>query len=183
MLGACCAVHGYGVLRPIEALDAFDDAAAPLWGQYGVAVPSWAGSDDIYLDPIPPTLQAPHVELVPRVHKLRTVERSPGDPRVDRPRVYVTFGTVLADQELVRTVLAGVGSIGVDVSATVGRLLRCGSHRRALRPHRRFDPLPTCVKSLKTSGTPQHASQLGDEIAAMPSPQHCVASREAQVAG
>jgi UDP:flavonoid glycosyltransferase YjiC (YdhE family) len=117
-----CVIHGYGVLRPVEALDAFDVAAGPLWEQYGVTAPKWAGlSDDIYFDPIPPSLQAPHAALVPRVHKIRTVERPAPGPQPDTPSVYVTFGTIFADQGLFRTVLSGISGIGVDVIATVGR--------------------------------------------------------------
>ena len=121
LLRVPCVIHGYGVLRPVEALDAFDVAAAPLWEQYGVAPPKWTGlSDDIYFDPVPPSLQAPHAVLVPRLHKIRTVERPPPGPQPDSPGVYVTFGTVFGDQALFRTVLSGISGIGVDVIATVG---------------------------------------------------------------
>lgn len=121
MLGVPSVIHGYGVLRPVEALDAFDVAAAILWEQCGVAPPGWVGlSDSTYLDPIPPSLQAPHAALLPRVRKIRTVGRPPRGPRSDISCIYVTFGTVFGDQELFRAVLAGVAGIGVDVIATTG---------------------------------------------------------------
>ena len=121
LLGVPVAAHGYGVLRPVAALDAFDTSAEELWTQYGLAATKWVGlADGTYLDVCPPSLQASHVDRLPRVLRIRTADAPEGARQVSRPMVYVTFGTVFGERSVFETVLAGLRTLDVDVIATVG---------------------------------------------------------------
>jgi UDP:flavonoid glycosyltransferase YjiC (YdhE family) len=127
LIGVPSIAHGYGVLRPPDALDEYDAVAAPLWEQYGLAAPKWVGlTEDVYLDPCPPSLDAPHLDQMPRTKKIRTVERLPDAPPQDPPLVYVTFGTIFGDVSLFKRVLGGVRDLPVQVVATVGRQISPG---------------------------------------------------------
>jgi UDP:flavonoid glycosyltransferase YjiC (YdhE family) len=83
-----------------------------------------------FLDPCPPSLQVPgwqapnRVALRPEPHRVEggTWQAPDFADRADRPLVLVTLGTVFTDNGLLETVLASLGSIDVNIIATLGPL-------------------------------------------------------------
>jgi UDP:flavonoid glycosyltransferase YjiC (YdhE family) len=129
LLHAACAAHGYGVLRPPESWASFDEAARPLWERFGLGAPEWVGlRDSAYVDPVPPGLQSRSAVSVGRLLRIRTVEASPRIPTQrsasassSSAAVYVTFGTLYGEPELLRATVLGAASVAAEVIVTVGR--------------------------------------------------------------
>jgi UDP:flavonoid glycosyltransferase YjiC (YdhE family) len=115
--------HSYGVLRPLDAQQLATDSMAPLWSEYGRAMPDHAGMfNNAYLDVCPLRLQLPHVSQL----MVRRPLRSAGVPvsaerHDDRRTVLVTFGTVFhRDCALVAGIARDVARLPVDVLVTAG---------------------------------------------------------------
>jgi UDP:flavonoid glycosyltransferase YjiC (YdhE family) len=128
-LGIPSVTHSYGGLVPAHRVAAAARELAPLWNSLGLEVPPYAGCYEyLYLDIYPPSLHARTIDHVPRVQTLRPVAFDAGEgeigepvlPEGTLPLVYLTFGTVFADERRLRAVMNGVVGLDVRLLVTVG---------------------------------------------------------------
>jgi UDP:flavonoid glycosyltransferase YjiC (YdhE family) len=123
--------HSWGPLFSLAELGAAADAVAPLWREWSLEPPPWAGMFRyLYLDVCPPSLQTPEIAAVEVAHPLRPVPADAvGDEAAPRwlsdqppaPLVYVTMGTFYNRlTELFSTILEGLADLPVNVVVTVG---------------------------------------------------------------
>ena len=99
-----------------------------LWAEHGVVAPSFdVFTGDAYLDIIPTALQDPSFLTDPRRLPMRPVPfAEPGATlpawvgRSDRPLVYLTLGTVVATDDVLRPVVDGLGELDADVLLALG---------------------------------------------------------------
>jgi len=99
-----------------------------IWADHGVERPTVdAAFGDGYLDIFPRALQEPSVVAHPHRMALRPVPwAEPGSPLPhvpadgSRPLVYVTLGTVVANDDVLRLVLEGVASLDAHVLVALG---------------------------------------------------------------
>lgn len=122
--------HSFGELIPRDLVAAAGAEVAPLWREHGLEPPEFAGCYDYrYLDIYPPSLQSVEHDHVRSRQLLRPVpfdavgdERSAAgisrDP--ERPLVYLTFGTVFNDNEVVRLAIEAIRALDVQLIVTVG---------------------------------------------------------------
>ncbi len=118
------------VTPAVEA--AVADSVAALWLAAGLAPPGDAGwFDHLYLHPFPPSMTAPstvaHPTLVPcrprSVDSEGRVEPMPAGLAglgVDRPLIYVTFGTEMGARAPWRPLLDALATVDADVLVTLG---------------------------------------------------------------
>jgi UDP:flavonoid glycosyltransferase YjiC (YdhE family) len=132
LLGRPDVCVGYGLpLRP-ELQAAAADGVADRWRGYGIETPPDAGIyGDLYLDPCPPSLADPNVQ-VPAVRQPVRPFVFDSDPdsvpeRISRlgdrhPLIYVTLGTLFGRVGLkpIGVMIDGLRRLDVDVVATVG---------------------------------------------------------------
>jgi len=128
-LGIPSVTHSFGGLVPAHRVAAAAREMAPLWASLGLEVPPYAGCyEHLYLDIYPPSLHARTIDHVPRVQTLRPVAFDAGEgeigepvlPEGTLPLVYLTFGTVFADERRLRAVMNGVVGLDVRLLVTVG---------------------------------------------------------------
>jgi UDP:flavonoid glycosyltransferase YjiC (YdhE family) len=128
-LGVPNATAGIGLVVRSELIDLAAEGVAAAWTAAGLAPRPDAGLyRSVYLNQLPRSVQSASVaELPVVVQDLRPVPVGEGDAALelgdlgrDRPLVYVTFGTVFGDVELLRAVVAEVATLDVDVLVTVG---------------------------------------------------------------
>jgi UDP:flavonoid glycosyltransferase YjiC (YdhE family) len=127
-LGVRHASHSFGTTPPAHRLAAAGEQTRQLWDESGLEQPELAGLfSDVFID-IRPSMLPGHPPAGTHVIRERPAA---GDihggelPEIatgwdDRPLVYVTFGTVMNDPELLRRVLTEVTAFDVRVIATVG---------------------------------------------------------------
>ncbi len=104
------------------------DHLARLWAEHGVIDPSFdVFTGDAYVDIFPTVLQEPSFVADPRRVPLRPVPfAEPGATlpawvgRSDRPLVYLTLGTVVATDEVLRPIIDGLGELDADVLLALG---------------------------------------------------------------
>jgi hypothetical protein len=114
------ATHSYGAVLGDDGVLAAAEGAGPHWQAAGLAPPPRAGLwEYLYLDVCPPSLQHNAPAGAPAVQLVRPAERTPAI-RSARPMVYVTLGTVYAQNEVFRTIIDGLAGEPVDVLVTVG---------------------------------------------------------------
>lgn len=126
--------HGLGPLFPGEFFQAATEFVAPVWQEWDLTPPPLGGMfATAYLDPCPPSLQAPAIEgMGPVARPLRPVpfdavegEELPGwfDALADhgRPVVYVTLGTLDNDAPgVIEAAVEGLRHEPLEVVVTVG---------------------------------------------------------------
>ena len=126
-LGVPWHVMAFGPAGPDEFVQAMFQTVAPRYADRGLA-PTPPSS---FLDPCPPSLQAPgwqpppnRIALRPEPHRVdgSTWQAPDFGDRADRPVVVVTLGTVFTEIGLIERILASLGSIDVNVIATLGPL-------------------------------------------------------------
>lgn len=115
--------HGLGHPLPERLLACAGEEMTALWRKHGLAEPDHAGTyEHLYLDIYPDRLKSfpsPHITSSLPVRPHTTSSRTEGP--VDRPLVYVTFGTVFnQDLRTISTVVEGVRELDVDVLVTLG---------------------------------------------------------------
>jgi len=129
--GVPSVTHALGRVMPAAQMSAVGEQVAGLWEELGLEPRPFAGSyEHLYLDICPPSLQSSDIDHVPRVLQLRPVafagegdEALPTwDPAiVERPLVYVTFGTTFASRTApVATLVSAIRELPVRVVVTVG---------------------------------------------------------------
>jgi UDP:flavonoid glycosyltransferase YjiC (YdhE family) len=79
----------------------------------------------LVLNPFPPGFRDPRFPLATTARGVRLHEACPRGPARARPRVYFSLGTIfdLESGDLLERVLAALGTLPVDVLATIGRRL------------------------------------------------------------
>jgi MGT family glycosyltransferase len=101
------------------------DALSPLWRSFGRSVPQFAGIYSGLAVAICPASLDPAGPPAGRVIHLRPAAPPVQPCRASTPPlVYVTFGTMWGDIELIGEVLHGIASLPIDVVVTLGRLDR-----------------------------------------------------------
>lgn len=125
--GALPVTHGFGTHVPgmhVFAALMFDHVSAAL----GTPNRRHAFETGLYIDPCPPSLQTPELDDMD-IWPIRPIEGLVGPedrlPRSflelpDRPRVYVTLGTVSNDPELIRSVLDAIQDLPISIAVTTG---------------------------------------------------------------
>jgi UDP:flavonoid glycosyltransferase YjiC (YdhE family) len=128
--GVASVSHSFGGLLPEPRVASAGDAVAELWTGAGLEPRPYGGVyDHLYLDIYPPTLQSAERPHIPATELLRPgAFATSGDetlpdwvtaPAAD-PLVYVTFGTVFANNAALATILDGLRELEVRVVVTVG---------------------------------------------------------------
>jgi UDP:flavonoid glycosyltransferase YjiC (YdhE family) len=122
--------HSFGRLPAEPLVRTFGERCAHLWQQVGLEPRPYAGLyDHLFLDIYPPSLQRPDVNHVARRQPLRSVGYPPatdaGLPaslalHADRPLLYVTLGTEISDDRVLRLLLDAVADRPVRALLTVG---------------------------------------------------------------
>ena len=137
--GAAVAAHAAGIPAICHALSprlpdevmwaaAAGDHLERLWAEHGVASPSFdVFIGDAYLDIFPAPLQPPAFLRHPARLSVRPIPfAEPGallPPWIGasgRPLVYVTLGTVVGTDDVLRPIVEGVGSLDADVLLALG---------------------------------------------------------------
>jgi len=123
--GVPVVTHGIGRLgNAFGAADVTAAALAPLRRRFGL--PAVAPQRHLYLDPCPRSL---HDSLPPTWLRMMPIRpeavpaghaASPWAGSARRPFVYLTMGTTIARQHLLRSALAGLSGLGGTVVATSG---------------------------------------------------------------
>ena len=122
--------HSFGALLLPRRVAAASAVVEPLWREHGLEPRPYAGCyDHLYLDIYPPGLQPgerPHVTatqyLRPDTFATGGDEDLPEEvtATADPPLVYVTFGTMFADDAALSAVVRGVRQLDVRVLVTMG---------------------------------------------------------------
>ncbi len=127
--GIPAVLHSISPRMPQTVIDrASGDRVARLWADHGVAVaPFDVFTGEVYLDIFPAVLQQPSVLAEPARVRLRPVPYAePGATaprwlgRGERPLVYLTLGTVVATDEVLRPAIEGVAALDADVLVALG---------------------------------------------------------------
>ena len=114
------ATHSYGVVLGDDGVRAAAEGARPHWMAAGVPPHARAGLwEHFYIDICPPSLQLESPAGAPVVQLIRPANRTPAVSS-RRPLVYVTLGTVYAQNDVFRTIIDGLAGEPVDVLITVG---------------------------------------------------------------
>ena len=130
VLGVPNLTHAFGGLLPAPRVAAAGVITEPLWTAQGLAPRPYAGCyDHVYLDIYPPSLQGGPRDHVPVTQLLRPEAHTTGADEPlpawvtaggATPLVYVTFGTVFANDVALRTVVDALEAIGTRAVVTVG---------------------------------------------------------------
>jgi len=123
LLGARQVNHLYGPLVAPEVLRLATDALSPLWRSFGIDVAEDAGLyDGATVVVCPASMDS---DVPPRGTRL-AIRPSPAPLRPVRPAsppvVYFSLGTLWANADVVRRVLAGLAELPIQVVATLGAL-------------------------------------------------------------
>jgi UDP:flavonoid glycosyltransferase YjiC (YdhE family) len=129
VLGVPSLTHSFGGGVPAAFLAAAAEQLAPLWDEYGVEQPPFAGCFTApYLDICPPSVQIVPLDHVPTIQPLRPVPYAGEDigaladvpASTSRPLVYLTLGTVSSSGPLLANAIAGLAALDVQVLVTLG---------------------------------------------------------------
>jgi len=129
VLGVPSITHAFGGAVPADFVAAAAERVAPLWAEYGLSVPPYAGCfDTAYLDICPASVQSVAVDHIPIRHPLRPVpyagESSTLPAAVtapdDRPLIYLTLGTLQAGSPVLPIAVAALRDLPVRLLVTVG---------------------------------------------------------------
>ena len=123
LVGALGVNHLFGPLTPGDVSRLATDALSPLWRSFGLDVPDDGGMyDGATVTICPPSMDPARV---PRGTRL-AVRPAPAPERPhepdEPPLVYFSLGTLWANADVVRAVLAGLAELPVRVLATLGSL-------------------------------------------------------------
>ena len=183
-LGIPSVNQGFGQVIPAACHERAADAVRALWDAVGLAPEPWNGMyRGAYVDICPPSLAGETVPngtpTYPRrpATPTRTGSQPPWQPaHPGLPNVYVTFGTVLDEADVLRLLLDALATVDCNVLMTVGR----GGDPASLEPWppnatiERFVPqadvLPHCsaVVSHGGSGTTYGALAHGLPLLLLP---------------
>jgi UDP:flavonoid glycosyltransferase YjiC (YdhE family) len=137
-VGAAVAAHHAGIPAVCHALSPrfpeevvrmlSGDHIERLWARYGGAPSTFdVFTGDVYLDIFPTALQQPSFLDHPARVTMRPVPFAEPDASVpewlassDRPLVYLTLGTVVATDDVLRPVVAGLARLDADVLLALG---------------------------------------------------------------
>ena len=122
--------HSYGRLPPEPLVRTYGELLAPLWEEVGLEPRPYGGLyDHLYLDIYPPSLQRQGAEQFAKRQPLRPVAYPPAADTTqpdslaggtDRPLLYVTLGTEITDDRVLRLILEAVAGRPFSVLVTVG---------------------------------------------------------------
>ena len=134
LLGVPNVTHAFGSLLPERRVAGAGEQMAALWEANGLEPRPYAGTyDHLYLDIYPRSLQTPEMSHIAAVQPLRPVAFAAAEvdgggsawshhgEALDRPLVYVTFGTVFnRDVKPIACVVEALRELAVRVVVTVG---------------------------------------------------------------
>ena len=125
LAGLATAVVGIGRMVDGELAEKMLSPYRVIAAEHGLTITDPRTMDSPYLDICPPSLQVPgftrSIDSVPaRCTPWSPPAELPPTGSPDRPLVYVTLGTVFADAEVFRRVVAGLATLPVDVLVATG---------------------------------------------------------------
>ena len=130
VVGVPSVTHSFGSLLPEGQIARTGDEVASLWTEQGLKPRPYGGSyDHLYIDIYPPSLQTSGRAHVPATQLLGPSafaiggDESLPDGLIEgtvAPLLYVTFGTLLSNDEVLSTVVQAVRDLPVRVVVTVG---------------------------------------------------------------
>jgi len=130
VVGVPSVTHGFGALLPEGQIARTGDEVARLWSEHGLEPRPYGGTyDHLYIDIYPPSLQSSERAHVPATQLLGPSAFAIGgdEPLPDglieeteTPLVYVTFGTLLSNDEALSTVVQALRDLPVRLIVTVG---------------------------------------------------------------
>lgn len=160
ILGVPAVAHMFGPLPPPDTVELANDAVSPIWRSFGLDAPGWAGMyRHLTIQICPPSLEQRAIPVGDTVYLRPTP--LPTGPRTptDRPRVYVTFGTLFnADLGLFRLALDALADEPIDIVMTIGRdhapaaLEPIPSNARVERFIPQAELLPSCAAIVHHGG-------------------------------
>ena len=135
--GAAVAAHAAGIPAvchalsprfPDELFAAVGSRLEQVWSDHGTTPSSFdVFTGDAYLDIFPAMLQEPSFLTHPSRMPIRPVPYAEPDATVPRwlstttrPLVYLTLGTIVATDDVLRPAIAGLGTLDVDVLLALG---------------------------------------------------------------
>ena len=130
-IGVPSVTHSFGALTPIHRVAAAGELVAGLWRSVGLEPRPFGGAyDNLYLDIYPASMQSAdmsHVRFRQALRPISYVAREEAEPtgdfawpEIDKPFVYLTFGTVYRDAGALRTAADAIASLDVRLLVTVG---------------------------------------------------------------
>ena len=183
--GVPIVTHSFGALLPETRVAAASAQVAPLWSAQGLEPRPYGGFYDyLYLDIYPPSLQTAERPHVPSTQYLRPETFATGgdEPLPDwvtaaesTPLVYVTFGTVFSNDEVLTIIIEALRELRVRVVVTVGphgdpaSLGSQPSNVHVARYIPQSQLLPHCSAVVSHAGSGTFLAALSAEI-----PQLCV---------
>jgi UDP:flavonoid glycosyltransferase YjiC (YdhE family) len=182
-IGAAVAAHDAGITAVCHALSPrlpddvmrmmAGDHVERLWAGYG-GTPSTFDvfTGDVYLDIFPTELQQPSFLDHPARVPLRPVPFAEPNAVVpawiasrDRPFVYLTLGTVVATDDVLRQVVAGLAPLDVDVLLALGSA--AGSELGPLPPNVHVEPFVDQPAVLRRADLAVHHGGSGTILGAL----------------
>jgi UDP:flavonoid glycosyltransferase YjiC (YdhE family) len=169
-LGIPCVDVGWGPARPPALVTEVGEAMEALWRGRGLQPDPLNGTYEwLYVDPCPPSLQAPYASKIATRHRIRPVSFAPARGELpdwlvglDRPAVYVTLGTAPTfadDVPFFAAAIAPLVEFDLEVIVTMGP----DGDPDALGPQppqvhvERFIPqaavLPHCIAAITNGGS------------------------------
>ncbi len=122
--------HSFGALLPAKRLESAAVEVASLWVDQGLDPRPYCGVyDHGYIDIYPPSLQSQERPHIARTFRLRpSMDAVPAESELPSlvtapstlPLVYLTFGTVFNQPDVLRTVVDGASGLDVRLVVTVG---------------------------------------------------------------
>jgi UDP:flavonoid glycosyltransferase YjiC (YdhE family) len=159
LLSIRSANHQIGPLVDADVGQLVTDAVSPLWRSYERDAPSYAGIfRDVTIGICPPSLAADQAVPAGQLLQVQAAPPPAWPPEPQSPPlVYVTFGTLWANIDLLRTVLAALADEPVRVILTTGQLdpaeiLNVPDNARLARFIPQAELLPQCTAVVHHAG-------------------------------
>jgi UDP:flavonoid glycosyltransferase YjiC (YdhE family) len=168
-------LHSLSPRMPQGVIDvAMGDRLTALWADHGVDATSFdVHTGELYLDIVPSVLQEPSVVRDPARVRLRPIPYAPPGAAVpewiergERPLAYVTLGTVVATDDVLRPAIAGVADLDVDVLVALGSA--AGVDLGMLPPNVHVVPFVDQTAVLARAGLVVHHGGSGTMLATSP---------------
>ncbi|NKE60568.1 glycosyltransferase family 1 protein [Lentzea sp. PSKA42] len=123
--------HGFGKMDETTVPEAMSDLLLEYAAELGISVPNGQhyGLGSPYIDVFPPSLQdLAYLSEVERIPMRPTPFAEPGElpgwvTGHEKPLVYLTFGTAFANEDLLRTAIAGLSGLDAEVLVATGPLV------------------------------------------------------------
>lgn len=113
--------HSFGRMIPWSTIEAAAVAVGPMWERAGVEPAPHAGMfRGTFVDICPPSLDSERPPEGTTVLPRRPVDAQVHDHSGERPLIYATLGTVVANSRTLEILLGGLADLDADVLLTTG---------------------------------------------------------------